>query len=148
MKAGSWTSGGHFVLVWWADGKIRINDPASLKDGRVNGDVNTFRNECAYYWVVDARAHNRGAEQEDEMDQEQFNRMFEAAMGQYREGLRDNDCGQWSLEARRFAVNNGIFAGSGVDGSGRPNFMWEDLLTREQCAQVLYAFARRFGLTG
>ncbi|MCI9557616.1 MAG: hypothetical protein HFF53_11935 [Lawsonibacter sp.] len=47
----------------------------------MNGDVNTFRNECAYYWVVDARAHNRGAEQEDEMDQEKFNRMFEAAMG-------------------------------------------------------------------
>ena len=148
MKKGNWTSGGHFVLVWWADDKIRINDPASTKDRRVNGDVNTFRNECAYYWVVDARAYNRGAEQEDEMDQEQFNRMFEAAMGQYREALRDNDCGQWSLEARRFAVNNGIFAGSGVDGSGRPNFMWEDLLTREQCAQVLYAFARRFGLTG
>ena len=80
------------------------------------------------------------------MDQEQFNRMFEAAMGQYREGLRDNDCGQWSLEARRFAVNNGIFAGSGVDAEGRPNFMWEDLLTREQCAQVIYTFAQKFGL--
>ena len=113
----------------------------------MNGDVNTFRNECAYYWVVDARAHNRGAEQEDEMDQEKFNRMFEAAMGQYQEKLRDNDCGKWSQEARRFAVEHGIFAGSGTAPDGQPNFMWEDLLTREQCAQVLYAFAQRFGLT-
>ena len=148
MKKGNWTSGGHFVLVWWADDKIRINDPASTKDRRVNGDPATFRNECAYYWVVDARAYNETTDKEDDdMDQDKFNQMFEAAMGQYREKLRDNDCGKWSQEARKFAVEHGIFAGSGVDGLGQPNFMWEDLLTREQCAQVLSAFAQRFGLT-
>lgn len=58
MKKGNWTSSGHFVVVWWEDGKIRINDPASTKDRRVNGDPATFRNEAAYYWIVDARAHN------------------------------------------------------------------------------------------
>ena len=45
MNKGTWTSSGHFVLVWWADGKIRINDPASTKDSRVNGDPYDFRSE-------------------------------------------------------------------------------------------------------
>ena len=147
MKKGSWTGGGHFIVVWWADGKIRINDPASTKDSRVNGDVKTFRNECAYYWVVDAREHNAAADKEDDMDQEKFNKMFMTAMEQYRQGLRDNDCGEWSQQARKFAVDQGIFAGSGTTApDGRPNMMWEDLLTREQCAQVLYRFAQKFNL--
>ena len=80
------------------------------------------------------------------MDQEKFAQMFRTAMGQYRRELRDNDCGDWSQKARQFAVENGIFAGGGTGADGQPNYMWEDLLTREQCAQVLYAFARRFGL--
>ncbi len=29
MNKGLWTSSGHFVVVWWADNKIHINDPAS-----------------------------------------------------------------------------------------------------------------------
>ena len=43
MKKGNWTGGGHFIVVWWADGKIRINDPASTRDSRLNGDMETFR---------------------------------------------------------------------------------------------------------
>lgn len=58
MKKGTWTSGGHFVVVWWADNKIRINDPASTKDKRLNGDPATFRNEAAYFWIIDAREYN------------------------------------------------------------------------------------------
>ena len=146
MKKGTWTSGGHFIVVWWADGKIRINDPASTRDSRVNGDINTFRNEAAYYWVVDARAYNGAAEQEEDMDQEKFNQMFATAMQQYRQELRDNDCGDWSRAARKFVTEQGIFAGGDPGPDGQPNYMWEDLLTREQAAQLLYAFARRFGL--
>ena len=204
MKKGTWTGGGHFVVVWWADNKIRINDPASTKDKRLNGDSATFRNEAAYYWVIDARAYNNGGaatvpeyrtytvmagdslstigaktgvdwktiaalnginspytihpgqvlklaeetkKEDDDMDQDKFNKMFATAMQQYRQELRDNDCGEWSRAARQFAVDNGIFAGSGTTASdGQPNMMWEDLLTREQCAQVLYRFAQKFGL--
>ena len=205
MKKGTWTGGGHFVVVWWADNKIRINDPASTRDKRLNGDPATFRNEAAYYWVVDARAYNNGGgaspavpeystytvkagdslsaigaktgvdwktiaalngisspytihpgqvlklaekpKEDDDMDQDKFNKMFETAMQQYRQNLRDNDCGEWSRAARQFAVDQGIFAGSGTTASdGQPNMMWEDLLTREQCAQVLYRFAQKFNL--
>lgn len=148
MKKGTWTGGGHFVVVWWADNKIRINDPASTKDKRLNGDPATFRNEAAYYWVIDARAYNGATNKEDDdMDQDKFNNMFTTAMQQYRQELRDNDCGEWSQAARKFAVDQKIFVGSGTTASdGQPNMMWEDFLTREQCAQVLYRFAQQFGL--
>lgn len=207
MKAGTWTTGGHFVVVWWADDKIRINDTASTKSNRENGDPATFLNEATYYWVIDARAYNNGGsaaspsspaeyttytvkagetlssigaklgvdwktiaslnglaspytiypgqvlklaekpkEDDDMMDQEQFNKMFETAMQQHREKLRDNDCGEWSMKARKFATEQGIFVGSGTAPDGQPNFMWEDFLTREQAAMILFRFAETRGL--
>lgn len=58
MGPGQWTTGGHFVVVWWEDGKIRINDPASTKTARLNGDPKTFFSQAKYYWWVDARVFN------------------------------------------------------------------------------------------
>ena len=72
--------------------------------------------------------------------------MFMTAMQQYRQELRDNDCSGWSQKARQFAVDNGIFAGGGPGPDGQPNYMWEDLLNREQVAQLFYRFAQRNGL--
>ena len=46
-------------MVWWEDGKIRINDPASTKTARLNGDPKTFFAQAKYYWWVDARAFNK-----------------------------------------------------------------------------------------
>ena len=80
---------------------------------------------------------------EDDMTQEQFNQMFKTAMDGYRQELRDNDCGQWSREAREYAMSSGLFAGSGTAPDGQPNFMWEDLLTREQVAQLFFRFAQK-----
>ena len=74
MNKGLWTSSGHFVVLWWQDGKVRINDPASTKDARVNGDIQTFRSQAKYYWLVDARAYNK---EEDEVTQEQFDKMMD-----------------------------------------------------------------------
>lgn len=37
---------------------MRINDPASTRDNRVNGNLATFKNEAAYFWIVDAREYN------------------------------------------------------------------------------------------
>ncbi|MGN1230075.1 MAG: hypothetical protein ACI4T5_10550, partial [Prevotella sp.] len=59
MGAGTWTSSGHFIVVWWEDGKVRINDPASTKDARVNGDLDTFKAQVKYYWAIDAREYNK-----------------------------------------------------------------------------------------
>lgn len=80
MNKGLWTSSGHFVVLWWQDDKVRINDPASTKDARVNGDIRTFRSQAKYYWLIDAREFN---EEDDDMDQTKFNEMFKTAMTGY-----------------------------------------------------------------
>lgn len=59
MGPGTWTKGGHFVLVWDWDSKVRILDPASSADKRLNGDTDTFRREVRCYWLVDARDYNK-----------------------------------------------------------------------------------------
>lgn len=143
MNKGLWTSSGHFVVLWWQDDKVRINDPASTKDARVNGDIQTFRSQAKYYWLIDARDHNK---EDDDMDQVKFNEMFKVAMSEFRGELRDNDSGGWSKEARDWCVSVGLFAGNGTTDGGEANMMWEDFLTREQAAQLFYRFAKTHGL--
>lgn len=67
MGPGTWTTGGHFVLLWGWDDKVRINDPASTKEARLNGDPATFRNEARCYWLVDARSFNNNDEEDETM---------------------------------------------------------------------------------
>lgn len=58
MGKGTWTSSGHYVVVWWEDGTVRINDPYSKLTKRIKGNINTFRSQVKYYWAVDGRAYN------------------------------------------------------------------------------------------
>lgn len=143
MNKGLWTSSGHFVVLWWQDDKVRINDPASTKDARVNGDIQTFRSQAKYYWLIDARDYNK---EDDDMDQTKFNSMFQNAMKAYLIGLQDNDSGTWSQEAREWAVRVGLFQGNGTTDDGEPNMMWEAPITREQAAVLFYRFAQDHGL--
>lgn len=66
--------------------------------------------------------------------QETFKANFEA----FRKLLQDNDCGNWSKEAREWAIANGVIAGVGNLANGKPNYAWQDFLTREQMAQIEY----------
>ena len=59
---------------------------------------------------------------------------------------QDNDCGEWSREAREWAIRVGLFAGNGTTADGQPNYMWASPLTREQAAQLFYRFAQDHGL--
>ncbi len=80
--------------------------------------------------------------EDDDMTQDKFNQMFKTAMEAHRKELRDNDSGDWSAEARKWAVDTGLIAGNGTAPDGSPNFMWEDQLTREQLVTVLFRFAQ------
>lgn len=85
-------------------------------------------------------------EQDDEdMTQDKFNQMFKTAMDAYRKGLQDNDAGTWSATDREWAINTGLIAGNGKDVNGQPNYMWEDLLTREQAVTLFHRFAKTIG---
>ena len=77
-------------------------------------------------------------EDDDDMDVTRFKELW----NEMRSELQDNDAGDWSQEAREWAVNNGIIQG-GSDGEF--NGMWQDMLTREQMAVVLYRFAQLMG---
>lgn len=85
-------------------------------------------------------------EEENSMDQKQFNTMFETAMLEYRRKLQDNDSSEYSAEARQWAIDSGLIVGNGTEAGGLPNYMWEDLNTREQLITVLYRFAKEHGL--
>ena len=85
MGRGLWTRSGHFVVVWWEDGLIRILDPASTRYERMNGDPALFRSQVKYYWWVDARPFQR---EEEPMTQEEFQRLAGAYLEQLGRGAR------------------------------------------------------------
>ena len=126
----------------WDGQYITTIDGNTAPTNEANGGA-VMRRRRAKKYIVGAY---RPAYEEDDMDQNKFNQMFRTAMADYRNSLRDNDSSAYSEAARRYVVEKGIFSGSGTAPDGQPNFMWEDLLTREQCAQVLYNFAQKHGL--
>lgn len=71
MGPGLWTRGGHFVVVWWADDKVRILDPASTADARTNGDPARFWAQVKTFYRVDAREYNNPKE-DLEMTKQEF----------------------------------------------------------------------------
>ncbi|MDB7890661.1 phage tail tip lysozyme [Flavonifractor plautii] len=86
------------------------------------------------------------SEEDEDMDQTKFNEMFSAAMTDYLKGLQNNNCGDWSQEARGWCISVGLFAGNGTAVDGKPNMMWPSGLTREQAAQLFYRLAKMVGL--
>lgn len=81
------------------------------------------------------------SEEDDDMDIARFKELW----GELRTELQDNDCSDWSQTARDWATSNGLIVGSGTASDGTPNCMWQDFMTREQMAQVLYRFAQLMG---
>lgn len=67
---------------------------------------------------------------------------FTAFFNEMRKELQDNDCNAYSLEARKWAIENGLIAGNGTVINGEPNYIWGDILTREQFVTVMYRFAQ------
>lgn len=79
--------------------------------------------------------------EDDDMDVARFSELFR----EMRKDLQDNDSGQYSEAARKWAVESGLIAGNGTTINGEPNCMWQDFLTREQLVTVLYRFAQIMG---
>ena len=53
MGKGTWTSSGHYIVVWKISGNtVYINDPASTKLARTQGDYSIFKKQVKYYWVI------------------------------------------------------------------------------------------------
>lgn len=89
----------------------------------------------------DFRADVAREMEDDDMDAKRFRELFL----EMRSGLQDNDSAQWSQQARQWAIDNGLISGGAPGPDGQPNYMWEDLLTREQMVQLLFRFAQYMG---
>lgn len=126
MGKGLWTSSGHYIVVWWEDGKVRINDPASTRESRLNGDPSTFAAQCKYYWAIDARSYNQ--EDDDMITYDQWKEYQEKYEAEKAEAAPSD----WSQEARTWAEGNSLIAG---DGSG--NMQYKSACTREQMVVFL-----------
>lgn len=85
---------------------------------------------------------NNNKEEDDDMDVARFKELW----GEMRKELQDNDSGKYSEEARAWATSTGLIAGNGTEINGEPNYMWADILTREQFVTVLYRFAKKMGM--
>ena len=82
MGRGLWTSSGHFVLVWKIQGNtVYINDPASTRAARTQGDYALFQTQVKYYFIVEHPAAkpdptptkpDTKKEEDEEMDLEKF----------------------------------------------------------------------------
>ena len=82
---------------------------------------------------------------QDEEDEDMTLDKFKELMGEYRSGLQDNDCGQWSEAARKWAVETGLIQGGTPLHTGEPNYMWQDQISREQMVVLLHRFAQMMG---
>ena len=60
MGPGLWTSSGHFVLLWKLQGNtVFLNDPASTRLARTQGNYALFRKQVKYYFVVERPTKNK-----------------------------------------------------------------------------------------
>lgn len=85
---------------------------------------------------------NTNKEEDDDMDVTRFKELW----GEMRKELQDNNSSKYSEEARAWATSTGLIAGNGTEINGEPNYMWADILTREQFVTVLYRFAKKMGM--
>ena len=124
MGRGLWTSSGHFVVVWWEDGRVFINDPASTAPARTRGDPAVFRAQVKYYWAVDARAYN---EEESELTKEEIAAIVSEVLDDRETSANAKPVADWASEPWARLTVKGV-----VDGS-RP---WAPL-TRQEEAVIL-----------
>lgn len=126
------------------DGVTAIEGNTSISGSQSNGGQ-VCRKERPWRYIVGA-ARPQLAPDAGEEDEDMDVKRFEALWREMRGELQDNDSGAYSQEAREWAVNGGLIQGSGQLSDGSPNYMWEDILTREQLVTVLYRFAQKSGL--
>lgn len=126
MGKGLWTNSGHYVVVWWEDGKVKINDPISSAANKVNGDLWTFKSQVKYYWWIDAQDYNN-KEEEEVIDKEAEYKRFKEYMTQYRQELSKIAPSDFAQKSLVKLQNEKI-----TDGS-RPR----DFATREELITLL-----------
>lgn len=123
-------------------GSYKLGDVVTITKENNNGWGYTGKGWISLSYIEKIPTQSNAKQEDEEMTQDKFNQMFLTAMNTWRGEHQDNDAGEWSKEAREWAVANGIITGA---SSNNFNGMWEDMLTREQMAAILYRFAKLMG---
>ena len=130
MGKGTWTSSGHYVLVWKIDGNvIYINDPASTLARRTRGSYDLFKKQVKYYWVIERPQNIPYREEDDDMDAKKLAELLPEAFSI----LANQKAGDGYETALAYCKEAGIMKG---DANG--NQMPKKPLTREEAAQMVY----------
>lgn len=124
-------------------GVVAIEGNTSEAGSQSNGGMVCRKRRAGKLIVGAVRPAFEEKKEEETVDAEKFRELWMALRREFQESAG----GQWSQEARDWAVNSGLISGSGKLPDGSPNYMWEDVMTREQLAAVLYRFAKLAGLT-
>ena len=120
-----------------------IEGNTSQSGSQSNGGMVCRKNRPSKYIVGAVRPVFEPEQKEDDsMTKDEFKRLWQ----EVRKDLQDNDSSQYSQEARTWAVQTGLIQGGSTLPDGSPNYMWEDLLTREQMVTLLLRFAKAAGL--
>ena len=112
-----------------------------MSGSQSNGGMVCRKNRAGKYIIGAVRPQFDMEKKEDNMDKETFKLMWL----ELRRELQDNDSETWSQQAREWAMKTGLIQGSDPLPDGSPNYMWEDLLTREQMVVLLFRFAQMMG---
>lgn len=108
MGKGNWTRSGHYVVPWKISGDtIYINDPASTKLYRTQGDYSLFKQQVKYYWIIEAPHTEQKVEEDEDMTQDQFNAMME----NYLNSLGEQNVPDWAKAELQEAIDSGITDG-------------------------------------
>ncbi|MEA5040386.1 MAG: papain-like cysteine protease family protein [Clostridiaceae bacterium] len=130
MGKGRWTNGGHYILWYGVDGDmVLVNDPQSSAASRSHAPIADMYAQSKQYfcfWPPETAAPDK--EEEDEMTQEQFNKMADA----YQAAQAEKEPSDWSVDARAWAEEQGIITG---DSKGR--MQYKAPCTREQLVVFL-----------
>ena len=126
--------------VAWSGGKKSPHRHVyQAKFGQRVAGVAVDINECEDMAKAGIWTYTDKFEEDEDMDVNRFKELWL----EMRKELQDNDAHDWSEEGRSWCVENGIVQGGEKDGF---NGMWEDVLTREQMAVMLYRFAKFLGM--
>ena len=113
MGKGLWTSSGHYVLVWRiANGIIYINDPASTRAVRTQGDYNLFKQQVKYYWVIE-RPENM--KEEPDMTEKEVRELLEEYLPQTLPAMYDTieEVPDWGKPTVQKLTDKNVLQGEG-----------------------------------
>ena len=131
MGKGNWTKSGHYVLAYGLEeNKVLINDPGSIKAGRVRADIELWQSQVKYYWIVEVK----NIKEEEEVSLLRYERLKDIPNNS---GFRD---------IIEILMNAKIINGDGSDATGN-NDVIDLSLDQVRTFVMLYrggAFDRKF----